>query len=221
MLVVSLVIFLLLLIFSCENNPIDSKDETLKDIDGNVYQIITIGDQCWMAENLKVVHYRNGDAIPEVTDNTEWRNLTTGAYCEYDNNSANVETYGRLYNWYAVNDSRNIAPEGWHVPTDDEWQILVDNCGGSSVAGGKLKATSGWYDDGNGTDDYGFAALPGGYRYCYYGFFYDMGSYAYFWSSTEYDSNYAWNRELYYFNAFVYRLNVNKRHGFSARLVRD
>ena len=110
---------------------------TVTDIDGNLYYTVKIGEQWWMLENLRVTHYRNGDAIPNVTDDAEWEGLSTGAYCDYDNDPANVATYGRLYNWYAVGDSRNIAPAGWHVPSDDEWQTLVDYLGGSSVAGGE------------------------------------------------------------------------------------
>ena len=100
------------------NDPEQSQSETVKDIDGNVYHTVTIGTQIWMVENLKTTKYRNGDGIPNVTDNTQWGNLTTWAYCNYNNDAANGTKYGKLYNWYAVNDSRNIAPTGWHVPTD-------------------------------------------------------------------------------------------------------
>ncbi|MBT5269507.1 MAG: hypothetical protein HOL70_08685, partial [Candidatus Marinimicrobia bacterium] len=104
---------------------VDCTKETVTDIDGNVYETVKIGDQIWMAENLKVTHYRDGSAITQVTDNTAWSNLSTEAYCIYDNNASNeVDTYGALYNWYAVSDGRNIAPEGWHVPTDAEWKEL-------------------------------------------------------------------------------------------------
>jgi uncharacterized protein (TIGR02145 family) len=126
---------------------------TVIDIDGNTYQAIKIGDQWWMAENLKVTHYRNGDPIPNVTDSTEWSNLATEAYCVYENDESIAETYGYLYNWYVVNDSRNIAPEGWHVPTDEEWKELEMFLGMSQSEangtgwrgtdeGGKLKETS-------------------------------------------------------------------------------
>lgn len=190
----------------------------LVDIDGNAYQIINIGDQIWMAENFKVTRYRNGDAIPNVTDAAEWSNLTTGAYCEYDNNSANVETYGCLYNWYAVNDSRNIAPEGWHVPSDDEWTELENYLGENAVT--KLKATSGWNNDSNGTDDYDFAALPGGNR-GYGGSFYSVSDTASFWSATERGSYSAWGRKLSDLSAGIYRSSYGKHYGFSLRLVRD
>jgi uncharacterized protein (TIGR02145 family) len=106
---------------------------TVTDYDGNFYRTVRIGDQCWMMDNLKVTHYRNGDPIPNVTDAGEWNNLSTGAYCDYNNDPANADAYGRLYNFCAVYDSRNIAPEGWHVATDEEWQTLVDFLGGDDV----------------------------------------------------------------------------------------
>ena len=197
---------------------------TVTDIDGNVYQTVKIGNQWWMAENLKVTHYRNGDAIPNVTDNTEWANLTTGAYCNYDNNVSYVPTYGRLYNWYAVDESRNIAPEGWHVPSDTEWQTLVDYLGGSNVAGGKIKetGTTHWNSPNTGaTNESGFSALPSGFRDVGTGYYYYLGDYAYFWSSTESSSNYAWGWRLDYDRSGVYRYDYLKRKGFSVRCVRD
>jgi len=219
--------------FSCEKNPAG----TFTDIDGNVYQTIKIGDQEWMAENLKVTHYRNGDAIPNVTDATEWSKLTTGAYCEYDNNSANVDTYGRLYNWYAVNDSRNIAPEGWHVPTDEEWKELemtlgmsqseADDSGwrgsdqGSQLAGNADLWSDGVLENNTAFGSSGFAALPGGYRYGYGGGFDDMGYDALFWSSSEFIGVNALDRKLRYGNAYVCRGADLMQYGFSVRLVRD
>jgi len=149
------------------------KASTVTDIDGNIYHTVTIGTQVWMEENLKVTHYRNGNPIPNVTDNKQWRNLTIGAYCNYNNDSNNSTTYGRLYNWYAINDSRNIAPTGWHVPTDEEWTTLTDYLGGEKgeyVAGGKLK-------------EIGFTGIPSGYRRN--GRFEGLGSYGFWWSSTE------------------------------------
>jgi len=196
---------------------------TVTDIDGNTYRTVKIGDQWWMAENLRVTHYRNGDAIPHITDGTEWSKLTTGAYCEYDNSSANVATYGRLYNWYAVSDNRNIAPAGWHVPSDAEWQTLVDYLGGEFVAGGKMKeiGTTHWDSPNQGaTNVSGFTALPGGYRSSDGGFF-TLGSTTYFWSSKELNSNHAWFRELIYINAYIARSSASKHSGFSVRLVRD
>lgn len=196
------------------------------DIDGNVYEAIQIGDQIWMAENLKVTHYRNGDEIQHETNNSYWANLSTGAYCYYDNDANNADTYGVLYNWYAIeeDDTRGLAPEGWRVPTDDEWQSLVDYLGGSSVAGGKMKeaGTAHWNSPNTGaTNESGFTALPGGYRDYYSGSFYDLGSYGYFWSATEGSAIYAWYRLLIYDNAGVYRASYYKQGGFSVRCIRS
>jgi len=191
------------------------------DIDGNRYLTIKIGEQWWMAENLKVVRYRNGDAIPNVTDNGDWSGLTTGAYCSYNDDSANTETYGYLYNWYAINDQRGLAPEGWHIASDGEWQKLVDHLGGNSVAGGKMKETALWASPNTGaTNESGLSARPSGYRD-------DRGSYdlvghiAGFWSSTENNRASAKLRSLHYDYSDISRDIGNKRIGFSVRCVRD
>ncbi|MDP8315349.1 MAG: FISUMP domain-containing protein [Candidatus Celaenobacter antarcticus] len=203
---------------------------TVTDIDGNVYHTIIIDNQEWMMENLKVTHYRNGDSILTGYSNTEWTGLSSGAYCVYDNDPSNCDTYGNLYNWYAVDedDSRGLAPEGWHVPTDDEWQILVNYLGGSSVAGGKMKSTGTieggdglWYEPNTGaTNASGFTALPGGYRY-YGGYYYGMGGNGYFWSSTENSSNLAWYLALHYSYTTICRSYYDKHYGMSVRCVRD
>jgi len=207
---------------------------TLTDYDGNVYQTIRICNQWWMAENLKVTHYRNEVKIPNVTDNTEWAGLTTGAYCEYDNNADNVATYARLYNWYAIIDGQDIAPVGWHVPTDAEWKQLEMYLGMSqseadaiysrgTTEGGKLKesGTSHWLSPNVGaTNESGFTGLPGGYRYGYGAYGY-VGILALFWSSTEYSSSYAWYRALSYSYSEVHRTYVDKQYGFSVRCVKD
>ena len=202
------------------------------DQDGNVYDIVKIGDQWWMVENLKTTHYRNGDPILNVSDNMEWVNLGTGAYCAYNNDNVNAAANGLLYNWYAVDDSRKIAPAGWHVPTDGEWKELeivlgmsqseADTTGERGMdEGSKLKATSGWYNNGNGTDESGFSALPGGYRSYGGGTFYGIGDYGYWWSATEYNSSHACYRSLHYDTSAVFRGYYDKRLGFSVRLVRD
>jgi len=207
---------------------------TVSDIDGNVYQTVKIGDQWWMAENLKVTHYRNGDQIPQITDPVEWGGLTAGAYCEYNNNIANVAIYGRLYNWYAIDDSRNIAPEDWHVPTDEEWKQVEMYLGMSQSEadaeswrgtdeGGKLKevGTAHWNSPNTGaTNESGFMALPGGYR-SYNGTFQGMGSHAIFWTSIELFSSNAWTRILNYMYSEVARDNENKCSGFAIRCVKD
>ncbi len=210
---------------------------TVTDIDGNTYQTIKIGNQWWMAENLKVIRYRNGEAIPNVTDNSVWAGLSTGAYCNYDNDYRYAAIYGCLYNWYAIDDSRNIAPAGWHVPTDEEWKQLemylgmsqsdADQIGWRGTdEGGKLKedGTTHWDSPNIGaTNESGFSALPGGYRHYYDdGMFYSIGYGGYWWSSTEYNTSYAWRRVLYHGDSSVYRgSDSSKRSGFSLRCVKD
>ena len=201
------------------------------DIDDNLYETIQIGDQVWMAENLKVTHYRDGTAITTNVTDAAWVALTTEAYCIYNNNASNeVDTYGALYNWYAVNGDtdgvkdKEIAPAGWHVPTDAEWTTLTNHLGGLSVAGGKMKetGTNHWSSPNTGaTNESGFTALPGGYRDYTSGNYYTMGYYGYFWSATEGDSYDAWYRRLYYDLSDVYRNYANKRNGFAVRLLRD
>ena len=205
---------------------VDDSDSTgtVTDYDGNVYPTIKIGGQWWMAENLKVTHYRNGDPIPYVTDNSTWAGLTTGAYCTYNDNKRIVAAYGGLYNWYAVADSRNIAPAGWHVPTDAEWQTLVDYLGGYSVAGGKMKeaGTTHWRSPNTGaTNESGFSALPGGFRDYNNGLFGYMGDYAIFWSSTAHFSYSAWDFYLHYNDAQGLFFYNDRHYGFSVRCVRD
>ena len=193
------------------------------DIDGNVYNTIKIGNQWWMAENLKVIHYRNGDPIPNVADDAEWRDMETGARCVIENDEDNANTYGYLYNWYAVNDSRNISPPGWHVPTDEEWQELVDYLG--QDPGSKLAGQSDlWGDDilknNAAFGESGFCALPGGYRSSS-SIYYLLTYSAYFWSSTERTSVHAWYQFLRHNNLGVLRDDHDKGDGFSIRLVRD
>ncbi|UCE17077.1 MAG: hypothetical protein JSV84_09210 [Gemmatimonadota bacterium] len=208
---------------------------TVTDIDGNVYQTVIIGDQVWMAENLKVTHYRNGDAIPNVTKGSEWSDLSTGAFCNYNNDANNVPTYGRLYNWYAVDNSRHIAPEDWHVPTDEDWKQLEMYLGMSQSQadsiglrgtdeGGKMKesGTSHWSSPNTGaTNESGFTALPAGFRYYTIEVFGAMGGEAGFWSSTEYSSGYAFRRGLNSIDSKVYRRTSYMQNGFSIRCVKD
>jgi uncharacterized protein (TIGR02145 family) len=191
---------------------------TVTDVEGNTYNTVKIGDQWWMAENLKVTKYRNEEPISDV-----WA---------YNDSEDSVETYGRLYSWHEVNkydtendSDYNIAPEGWHVPKDDEWQKLEDyltNHGHSGTEGTALKSTTGWYDGGNGTDDYGFTGLPAGYR-TNTGDYFSMSYGALFWSATKYSSSssYAWYWNLVYDYTIFDRTNYDKDYGFSVRCVRD
>jgi uncharacterized protein (TIGR02145 family) len=193
------------------------------DTDGNKYKTIKIGNQLWMAENLRVAHFKNGTIIPLVTDNTAWNALTTPGYCWYNNDEAtNKATYGALYNWYTVN-TGNLCPTGWHVPTDAEWTTLTTYLGGESVAGGKLKETgiAHWASPNTGaTNETGFTALPGGGRSTN-GPCYDVGYSSVWWSSTAYSTTSAWSWAVGYFDTNVYRGDYNKQGGFSVRCLRD
>ncbi len=191
------------------------------DIDGNTYTSIIINGQEWMQQNLAVTKYRNGDPIPTGLSDATWTNAISGAFAIYNNDAANNTLYGKLYNWYAVNDSRGLCPTGWHVSSDTEWTTLENNLGGSGVAGGKMKATTGWTSPNTGaTNSSGFTAFPGGFR-VYNGTYLYIGGYGHWWSSTENGSNGAWGRELNYGDSNVYRSDDNRQNGFSVRCVRD
>jgi uncharacterized protein (TIGR02145 family) len=224
----------------------------VKDADGNIYNTVTIGTQVWMKENLKTTKYNDGTDIPNVTDNATWAALTTPAFSWYANNQATYkDTYGALYNWYAVssttNGDKNICPQGWHVPTDDEWTQLIDyvvaqgypNTDVVGGAGNALKscrqvsspeggdcATSDhprWNSSSirYGIDVFGFAALPGGRRRYINGTFLNVGSNGNWWSSTQLDAMHAWPRGVNNSDGSIDRLNYVKRNGFSVRCVRD
>jgi uncharacterized protein (TIGR02145 family) len=184
---------------------------------------ITIGTQTWTGCNLDVTTYRNGDVIPQVQDPTEWANLTTGAWCYYNNAIGNNYTYGKLYNWYAVNDPRGLAPEGWHIPSDEEWTTLKDYIGGEFVAGGKLKEAglTHWNSPNiDATNEFCFTALPGGTRYDI-GSYSDIGDYGYWWSSTESSTSNAWYSILGHDSGEANRGGSIKKAGLSVRLVKD
>jgi uncharacterized protein (TIGR02145 family) len=197
---------------------------TVTDIDGNIYSTVTIGKQRWMSENLRVTHYRNGAAISKIADSTVWASSGLGAYCSFANNEKWILEYGRLYNLFATVDSRGIAPSGWHVPSDAEWQELVDFLGGSSVAGGKLME-AGYHHwaipNTVATNSSGFTALPGGYRNDSLGAFYGFNTRAYFWSSTAATSSSYWCRALEIAHESISRDACSQRHGFSVRCVKD
>jgi uncharacterized protein (TIGR02145 family) len=199
---------------SCKNDCID--------IDGNVYKTVKIGNQIWMSENLHTTRYRNGDSIPNVTGNSDWKNLSSGAFCYFDNTVNSI--YGKLYNWYAVSDTRNIAPAGWHIPSDDEWSTLTNFLGGNDFASGKMKETGTmhWISPNSGaTNESGFTALPAGFRHGCDGRFDALGTTGNFWSKTEFDSICAWDCRLLYNNASSHHANIDKRYGFPVRCVKD
>jgi uncharacterized protein (TIGR02145 family) len=196
---------------------------------------VTIGTQIWSSTNLDVTTYRDGTPIPQVTDPTQWANLTTGAWCYYNNEPANGTTYGKLYNWYAVagihdaaslNDPslrKQLAPQGWHVPSDAEWTTLTTFLGGESVAGGNMKSTgtSLWLSPNTAaTNESGFTGLPGGFRFSD-GSDSNFGNYGLWWSSSEFSTTGAWGRGLYYGEGIAYRGNYFKIFGLSVRCLRD
>ena len=199
-------------------------------MDGYNYNIVQIGDQCWFSENLRTTVYADDSDIPEVTGNVAWSGLSSGARCTYDNDASNVATLqgfavpvGRLYNWYAVDDSRGLCPSGWHVPTDGEWTELKDyitSQGFDGYEGYALKSTSGWTAYGYGEDDFGFSAHAGGYRYSDNGNFYAAWYSGLWWSSSPSGGN-AWERSLSYYNADFTRYDRDPRSGLSVRCLRD
>ena len=201
-----------------------SGTQTVTDIDGNIYHTVTIGTQVWMVENLKTTKYNDGTAIPNVTDNTAWLNLTTPGYCWYNNDAPTYKsTYGALYNWYSVNTGK-LCPTGWHVPTDAEWTTLTTYLGGEAVAGGKMKETGTihWYESPVETSNSsGFTAIPGGMRYYNDGIFKGIGITGIWWSSSENSSNSAWCRYFFYATNDVSKLVDNKPDALSVRCLKN
>lgn len=192
------------------------------DPDGNIYNVIKIGGQFWMAENLKTTRYKDGKSIANVTDGTKWAALTTPAYCWYDNKINNKNIYGALYNWYTVKTGK-LCPAGWHVPSDDEWTTLTDYLGGVTVAGGKLKetGTSHWASPNTGASNEScFTALPGGCRR-YDGVFLGITGNANWRTSSEYDATQVMYRFLFYYSGDIYSKPTNKAAGYSVRCLKD
>lgn len=225
---IGLVIIMLLSVASGCSEKDDTETpvvpSTVTDADGNVYHTITIGTQVWMVENLRTTKYRNGDPITHLTDDVQWVSTSDGAYCAYSNMATLGSTYGMLYNWYAVDDSRQIAPTGWHVPSDAEWTTLVDFLGGEATAGGKMKETGEvhWASPNTGaTNSSGFTALSGGFR-ANNGYCTGLSGFACFWTSTEnYPETSAWYRGLYSESAEIGRNIDFEKNGFYVRCLKD
>jgi len=197
--------------------------QTLRDIEGNVYGMITIGTQTWMTENLKTTKFNDGTQIPIVTDNTEWSNLTTAAYCWYNNkDTAYSKVFGALYNWHSVNTGK-LCPSGWHVPTDFEWNTFLNYLGGAESAAGKLIAVESghWFCANIGmTNATDFSALPGGYRFAdgNFGMINYQGNW---WTSTASSTGNAWYRSMFCEDFGVLRNEYNIKEGYSIRCVKD
>jgi len=190
---------------SCDNRP---------EFDGYTYDVVTIGEQVWFAENLQTTVYANGSGIPEVTDNIFWGNASNGARCVYENEESNLAIYGRLYNGHAVTDARKLCPNGWHVPTDEDWEELRDYITSQGLeTATALKSTYGWIDDGNGTDDFGFSGVPGGSR----GLNFYYAGVAGLWYSYEGRSWELWPNYTYISTS----LETGSQGGISVRCLKD
>lgn len=206
--------------------------ETVKDADGNEYKTVKIGSQTWFAENLKTTKFNNGNSIQNITANSSWESARTAAYCWYNNDSGNKDTYGALYNWYAAS-SGKLCPTGWHVPTDNDWATL-ENKLGKEEAGAKLRetGTAHWKATTDKVNnETNFNMVGAGLRDAYGNFSWKefdekldsqyMGVQAAFWSSTGKSVSYAWNRTTYYYDNSLKRHEVQKWHGYSVRCVKD
>ncbi|MFM7106891.1 MAG: fibrobacter succinogenes major paralogous domain-containing protein, partial [Flavobacteriales bacterium] len=228
---------------SCDTSNVHNPEipyGTMTDQEGNSYRTVVIGGREWMAENLNTSIYRNGDAIPNVVSSTQWAALTSGAYCYYQDDPANACPYGKLYNWFTCVDERGLCPTGWHVPSDDEWSIMINyldptadggnnsnnEVGIAMKSAGTIEGGDGyWYTYASdpsveGTNSRGFSGLPGGFRSTN-GDYYNMGSNGGWWSCTQLVSDDAWSRNLYYDYAYVYRGNSDTRYGWRVRCLRD
>ncbi len=208
---------------------------TVTDLDGNIYTTVMIGDQCWMAENLKVTRYRDGSEIANITESSEWTSTSVGGYCAYFNDSSYVDDYGYLYNWYAANDPRGLAPAGWHIPTDEELKELEMVLGmsaasadstairgegtGSAMSGGLDLWAAGELRDHESFGESGFDVLPAGQRLSS-GMFRSEGQFAYIWLSDDEDDM-GWRRYFNYSFTGVGRGRENKRTGYSIRCIMD
>ncbi len=202
----------------------DKKYGTVADIDGNVYKTIKIGDQVWMAENLRTTHFRNGDAIPLVTDSADWAVQLSGAYCNYNDteNMDTIATYGRLYNWYSLVNYESIAPEGWRVPHSGDWNILIEYLGGDSIAGRKLKEAGNlhWKDPVQADNSSGFTAIPGGWRQLPLKYN-KIGLYCDFWTSSYNGDNFAAFLYLSSWEIYVSKGYNFKTKGYSVRCIKN
>lgn len=199
---------------------------SVMDVDGNKYATIQIGNQEWMAENLRTTRYSNGDTLSHCIENWRWYSITTGAWCNYNNDPSYDALYGKLYNWTTTVDPRNICPQGWHAPSNEDWTTLINFLGGTVVAGKKMKSTiqAHWLGtNGEATNESGFSALPSGGR-ASDGNFMLMSYRAPFWSTTESGSGNPWASiaEIFWDNNGTYNFSAeNKKYGYCIRCLKD
>lgn len=212
-----------------DDTPDPVEDPTkVKDIDGNVYNVIQIGNQYWMKENLRVSKFRNGNPITNRSDGIAWKkdtipSLGGGGWCYFNNEQLNDAVYGKLYNYYAISDPRNIAPEGWHVATEVDWKTLIHHLGDSTLVGGYLKeaGVAHWFSPNTGaTNSSNFTGLPGGKR-DHMGNFTHNTIDAFFWTTKSIDNDYALFYNLDFMISGVYSYTALKKNGFSVRCVKD
>lgn len=218
---------IVILVFSMTlGMPILSIAQSISDFDGNVYTTVKINQQTWLGQNLIVSHFRNGDPIPQVSTDEEWEkagNDQKPAWCYYENSNDQGKVYGKLYNWYAVNDKRGLAPKGYHIPTDEEWKNMSSYLGGGEKAGGKLKekGMTHWkIPNAAATNSSGWNGLPGGLNYSF-GTFVGMGSTGYWWTSIENGDVTANVYSLSFENSTLFDLFLNKGVGLSVRCIKD
>jgi len=192
------------------------------------FESVKIGNQIWMLKNLDIERFRNGDIIPQITDSAKWANTQSPGWCYFDNDPSNGKIFGKLYNRYAVEDKRCLAPVGWHIPTEKDWEELEEFLGADSVVGGSLKSTGTienkdglWFAPNTGaTNKSGFSALPGGYRYPD-GTFFGLGYYGYWWAFTGVDTNNTWHRFLHYQGSYIHYLDYGPNAGLSIRCLKN
>ena len=214
-----------------KTKPVVTKASAKKVASETTIEEVKIGKQIWMAKNLDVAHFRNVDPIPEAKTDKEWQNAgekKQPAWCYYKNDAKNGKKYGKLYNWYAVNDPRILAPERWCIPSDSDWRNMLDYLGGEDVVGEVIRNENGWDENSNGTNESGFSGLPGGFRAGELGdslekLFNDEGFSGNWWSSSEYGPNEAWLRSIniYVHYAKVFRYYFEKSNGYSVRCILD
>ncbi|MCW8797352.1 MAG: fibrobacter succinogenes major paralogous domain-containing protein [Prosthecochloris sp.] len=213
--------FLVMFLFQVS---LPAAEAVVRDVDGNAYRTVSINGMAWMAENLSVRHYRNGDPIRHARSAAEWASAARsreGAWCYFQNRTANGSVFGKLYNYYAVHDSRGLAPAGWRIPTDRDWDTLADYYGGKVYAARHLKAKAQWQNlcPSEATNSSGFTALPGGYRRVD-GVFLYAGQIGMFWSSSKFVEGYAWFRNMTCRNTVMFRNDTNMGNGLSVRCIR-
>jgi uncharacterized protein (TIGR02145 family) len=238
----SIAVLLLVFIIGCRkhepilpDNPLNGKTTavfnssknygSVTDFDGNTYKTIKIGDQTWMAENLRVTHYRNGDGLPNIKDTTQWANQTEGAWCNYNNTEdlTAIATYGRLYNWFVTQNPGNIAPSGWRVADIIDWQILIDGLGGDTIASRHLKENGilNWDGPNDADNSSGFTALAGNWRYFKGGYPVAPSNYGAFWTLSIYSQLSAPFLYLYSRDANIYKGMNFKVIGYSIRCIKE